>query len=294
MNNAKDNEDKIYIESKISTPFTWVENNLIRSKKITYEGLGLYLTLRSFGRGIAYPSISTLGDWGKCGKDKLYRILGELIKSKLIIRRQRQKENGLFSRVEYRILSPSEDYFQAFSEFTNQQNLDNRQSQPYREKPHTVKPDTENPPRIRIINNESKKNKIKTWGKHDTAPLLTDYLAELKQYQRKISESEKATKQIIDSMSESKITKDIEKIIKTKKLDKLGLDFETQKFMGLKYLGAEIMTQNNKKNNEENNNNLSAVTEVFNIGFDEKTTKLRENNIRKELAFYRKYYGCDK
>lgn len=239
MNNAKDN-DKIYIENKISTPFTWIENNLIRSKKITYDALGLYLTLRSFGHGIAYPSVATLCSWGKCGKDKLYRILAELIKSKLIIRRQKQKENGLFSRVEYRILSPSEDYFQAFSEFTNQQNLDNRQSQPYREKPHTVKPDTENPPLIRTINNKNKKNKnnIKTWGKEDTAP-LTDYLAELKQYKRKISESEKATRKITDNMSESEIANNINRIIQTKKLDKIELDFEIQKFMALKYLAIE-------------------------------------------------------
>ena len=286
MKQKKDNEDKIYIENKISTPFTWIENNLIRSKKITYEGLGLYLTLRSFGHGIAYPSIATLCLWGRCGKDKLYRILAELIKLKLIIRRQKQKENGLFSKVEYRILSPSEDYFQAFSEFTNQQNLDNRQSQPYREKPHTVKPDTENPPLIRI-NNKSKKNNnnIKTWGKKDTAP-QTGYLANLKQYNLKISESEKATRKIIDSMPESEIANNINRIIQTKKLDKIELDFEVQKFMALKYLATEIMTQNNKKN--------SAVTEVFNIGFDEKTTKLRENNIRKELAFYRKYYEYDK
>ncbi|MCL4322596.1 MAG: helix-turn-helix domain-containing protein [Deltaproteobacteria bacterium] len=150
--------ENITFENKISTPFTWVENELIRSKSLSLEAIGLYLILRSFG-GTSYPSIKYLCELGMVGRDKLYRTMNELIKTKLLLKKQQHKTAGKFSRTIYRILSLNDNYEEIYKEFmgdepVNPQTLDNAKSQPCPEKPYTVKPYTENPPLIRIIDKE--------------------------------------------------------------------------------------------------------------------------------------------
>ena len=150
-------EEKITFENKITAPFTWVENDLLRSKSLSLEAIGLYMILRSFG-GTPYPSIEYLCSLGKVGRDKLHRIINELIETKLLLKKQK-RQNGSFSRTIYRILSVSDDYKIIYKEFIgeeleNQQTLDNAKSYPCPEKPSTVKPSTVNPLLIRIIDKE--------------------------------------------------------------------------------------------------------------------------------------------
>ena len=151
-------EEKITFENKITTPFTWVENDLIRSKSLSLEAIGLYLILRSFG-GTSYPSVDYLCGLGKTGRDKLFRVINELIEAKLLLRKQGHNTGGKFSKTIYRIISLNDNYEKIYKEFIGEesikpQTLDNSQSQPCPEKPYTVKPYTENPTLIRIIDKE--------------------------------------------------------------------------------------------------------------------------------------------
>jgi hypothetical protein len=123
--------EQIKFENKIKAPFTWVENNVIRSKSLSAEEIGLYLILRSFGEKI-YPSIDYLVDLTKIKKKKLYACLKTLIKAKLLIRKQTKKGKE-FANVEYRILSINDDYEKIYKEFTgedlkNPQTFDNTKS----------------------------------------------------------------------------------------------------------------------------------------------------------------------
>ena len=154
-------KEKITIENRITQPFTWVENELIRSRKLTYEALGLYITLRSYGPGTAYPSIKHLCNLGGVGRDKIYRILNDLEAAKLIIRRQRRGNNGLYLRhgIEYRILSPRDNYNQTSADFTGRQLPTDITSHPCPEKPYTDKPCTENRTLSISINNQEPKIK---------------------------------------------------------------------------------------------------------------------------------------
>ena len=160
-------KEKITIENRITQPFTWVENELIRSRKLTYEALGLYVTLRSYGPGTAYPSITYLCKLGGSGRDKIYRILNNLEAAKLIIRRRRRGNNGLYLRhgIEYRILSPHDNYNQTFTDFTGRQlptdiTSHPRPEKPYVDKPHVDKPHVENRTlSISSINNQEPKIK---------------------------------------------------------------------------------------------------------------------------------------
>ncbi|MCL4321997.1 MAG: hypothetical protein M1478_04530 [Deltaproteobacteria bacterium] len=122
---------QIKFTNKIKTPFTWVENDLIRSKSLSAEELGLYIILRSFGENI-YPSVDYLVDLTKIGKKKLYFDLNQLIAAKLLLRKQ-TKKGKVFSSVEYRILSLNDNYEEIYKEFIgeeplNPQTLDNSQS----------------------------------------------------------------------------------------------------------------------------------------------------------------------
>ena len=146
-------EEKITFENKIATPFTWVENDLIRSKSLSLEAIGLYLILRSFG-GTSYPSVNYLCSLGKTGRDRLWRIMNELIENKLPLRKQEHRTGGKFSKTIYRIISLNDNYEEIYKEFMgeehkNLQTLDNSQSQPRTENPCTA-----NPTLIRIIDKE--------------------------------------------------------------------------------------------------------------------------------------------
>jgi hypothetical protein len=159
-------EEKIIFENKIAAPFTWVENDLIRSKSLSLEAMGLYLMLRSFG-GISYPSIQYLCEHGKVGRNKLYRIMNELIEGKLLLKKQEHKNAGKFSKTLYRILSLNDNYEEIYKEFIgeeplNQQSIDNTESQPCPQKPYTVLRYTVNQPLIRIIDNKNQNTIIHT------------------------------------------------------------------------------------------------------------------------------------
>jgi hypothetical protein len=128
-------EQKIKFTNKIKTPFTWVENDLIRSKSLSAEEIGLYVILRSFGEYI-YPSADYLSDLARMGKKKLYKTIKALINAKLLIRKQTKKSNNkVFSNIEYIILSPNDNYEEIYKKFTgkepkNLQTLDDSQSEP--------------------------------------------------------------------------------------------------------------------------------------------------------------------
>ena len=153
-------EEKITFENKIATPFTWVENDFLRSKSLSLEAIGLYMILRSFG-GTSYPSVNYLCSLGKTGRDRLWRIMNELIENKLLLRKQEHRTGGKFSKTIYRIISLNDNYEEIYKEFIgeehrNLQTLDNSQSQPC----------TENPTLIRIIDKkESFKEKNRTQKK---------------------------------------------------------------------------------------------------------------------------------
>jgi hypothetical protein len=151
-------EEKITFENKIATPFTWVENDLLRSKSLSLEAIGLYMILRSFG-GTSYPSVDYLCSLGKTGRDRLWRVMNELIAARLLLRKQEHRTGGKFSKTIYRIISLNDNYEEIYKEFIGEelekpQTLDNDQSQPCTEKPCTVLPCTENPTLIRIIDKE--------------------------------------------------------------------------------------------------------------------------------------------
>ena len=126
---------QITFTSKIKVPFTWVENDLIRSKSLSAEEIGLYVILRSFGEYI-YPSADYLSDLARMGKKKLYKTIKALINAKLLIRKQTKKSNNkVFSNIEYIILSSNDNYEEIYKEFTGEepkalQTLDNSQSEP--------------------------------------------------------------------------------------------------------------------------------------------------------------------
>ena len=111
--------EQIKFENKIKAPFTWVENNIIRSKSLGAEEIGLYVILRSFGENI-YPSVDYLAALTKMKKKKLYACLKTLINAKLLIRKQ-TKKGKVFSNIEYRILSFTDDYEEAYKEFTGKE-----------------------------------------------------------------------------------------------------------------------------------------------------------------------------
>lgn len=135
------------LESRINTLFTWIENSIIRSKKISLEGLGLYLILRSFAghRGAtAHPSIGYLCDLASCGKDKLRAAMQELIDGGLLEKKQIKDEKGVFSRNVYILLDVAAPQ--------NPQTPENSESYPCSGFPATGEPTTEIPPQKRIIN----------------------------------------------------------------------------------------------------------------------------------------------
>jgi hypothetical protein len=111
--------EQIKFENKIKAPFTWVENDIIRSKSLGAEEIGLYVILRSFGNNI-YPSVDYLAALTKMKKKKLYTCLKTLINAKLLIRKQ-TKKGKVFSNIEYRILSFTDDYEEAYKEFTGKE-----------------------------------------------------------------------------------------------------------------------------------------------------------------------------
>ncbi len=111
------NEQKIVFHNRIKDPFTIVDNRLARLNSLSYEAKGLYLTLKSFGATI-YPSIKYLMDLGGgIGKNRLYKILDELIKNKLIIRRQTRGKKGFMGKTEYILLSLDDNYAEIYRQF---------------------------------------------------------------------------------------------------------------------------------------------------------------------------------
>ena len=149
---------EVIFRNRIKNPFTWVENDLVRLKSLSYEAKGLYLTLKSFGDNI-YPSIDYLCGLGNIGKNKLYRILDELLEKKLIMRKRTRGKKGLLGKTEYMLLSPTDNYEEAYKEFTgedpkNPQTLENTKSYPRPQNPDVDNPDVDFETIKRIIDKE--------------------------------------------------------------------------------------------------------------------------------------------
>lgn len=154
------NDKKVAFHNRIKDPFTIVDNRLARAKSLSYEAKGLYLTLKTFG-GTIYPSIKYLmGLGGGIGKNRLYKILDELIESKLIIRRQIRGKKGYMGRTEYMLLSLDDDYNGIYQEFTtfkepeNPQTPVNTKSYPCPQNRDTDNRDTDFGTQRRIIDKE--------------------------------------------------------------------------------------------------------------------------------------------
>jgi hypothetical protein len=115
-------DQKVKIGNKIKTPFTWVENDLIRSKSLSAEEIGVYYTFISLSDndGLIFNTLKELCTYGKCGKDKLNRIIDSLIKKKLLLKIRLNKKSNFF-----RVIFPDENYetvknnFQKYANRTN-------------------------------------------------------------------------------------------------------------------------------------------------------------------------------
>ena len=283
-------EEKITFENKIATPFTWVENELLRSKSLSLEGIGLYMILRSFG-GTSYPSVNYLCSLGKTGRDRLWRVMNELIAARLLLRKQEHMTGGKFSKTIYRIISLNDNYEEIYKEFIGeelekQQTPNNSQSQPCTEKPCTVLPCTENPTLIRIIDKEESFKEKKSHTKKEEEVVCEEIekqiekIKEIRLYQN--SEDWILKNQIIKYG-----TKEVLKAAKY--LDEAYKNIQVRNPAGLL-----ITTLRNKLYSEiqENNknNNINADVEKLNMqyrGFEvyenEKITEI--SNIGARIAF---------
>lgn len=113
---------QITFTSKIKAPFTWVENDLIRSKSLSAEEIGLYYTFISLSDndGFIFNTLRELCTYGKCGKDKMNRIINGLIEKKLLLKIRLNKKSIFF-----RVIFPDENYetvknnFQKYANRTN-------------------------------------------------------------------------------------------------------------------------------------------------------------------------------
>ena len=282
-------EEKITFENKINTPFTWVENDLIRSKSLSLEAIGLYLILRSFG-GTSYPSVDYLCSLGKTGRDRLWRVMNELIAARLLLRKQAHRTGGKFSKTIYRIIGLNDNYEEIYKEFIGEelekpQTLNNSQSQPCTEKPCTAKPCTENPTLIRIIKEEESVNKEKSHTKEEAV-------------------CEEEIKKQIEKIKEIRLYQNSEDWILKNQIIKYGTKevLKAAKYLDEAYkniqvrnpAGLLITTLRNKLYSEiqENNknNNINADVEKLNMqyrGFEvyenEKITEI--SNIGGRIAF---------
>jgi hypothetical protein len=228
---------------------------------------------------------------GKAGRDKLFRVINELIEAKLLLRKQGHNTGGKFSKTIYRIISLNDNYEKIYKEFIGEesikpQTLDNSQFQPCPEKPYTVKPYTENPTLIRIIKEEESVNKEKSHTKEEEESVCEEIekqiekIKEIRLYQN--SEG---------WVLKNQITKYGKEVLKAAKyLDEAYKNIQVRNPAGLL-----ITTLRNKLYSEiqENNknNNINADVEKLNMqyrGFEVyENEKIKEIlNIGGRIAFY--------
>lgn len=107
---------QIKFTNKIKTPFMWVENDLIRSKSLSAEEIGAYYIFMSISdnSGIVFETLRELSTYGKCGKDRMNRIINELIKKKLLLKIRLNKKSNIF-----RVIFPDENYETVKNNFQN-------------------------------------------------------------------------------------------------------------------------------------------------------------------------------
>lgn len=136
-------------------------------------------TLSWEARGMLAYLLSKPDDWEvrpadlqqQCGRDRVYRVLKELIAAGYIVYEHIRRDDGVFSAAEYRVYeTPQTDNF-------------GKPDAPRPEKPDTVKPDTEKPDTYII---ESQQNREKNRGEskppRKSDPLLDSARTDLAEY----------------------------------------------------------------------------------------------------------------
>ena len=91
-----------------------IENDFIRSKSLSAAEIGAYYIFLSISdnSGIVFETLRELCTYGKCGKDKLNRIIDSLIKKKLLLKIRWNKKSNIF-----RVIFPDENYETVKKEF---------------------------------------------------------------------------------------------------------------------------------------------------------------------------------
>lgn len=88
---------------KYNTPFTMIENRIIRNKSLTVYQKMVFITLCSYANdnNICFPSYQTIADVVGCSRRKVIDIIKELVSLNLIIKHQ----NGNTASNEYEIVT---------------------------------------------------------------------------------------------------------------------------------------------------------------------------------------------
>jgi hypothetical protein len=275
-------EEKITFENKITTPFTWVENDLLRSKSLSLEAIGLYMILRSFG-GTSYPSVDYLCSLGKTGRDRLWRVMNELIAARLLLRKQEHRIGGKFSKTIYRIISLNDSYEEIYKEFIGEelekpQTLDNSQSQPCTEKPCTVLPCTENPTLIRIIDKEESFKEKKHTQKKEEEGVCENKIKKLIEKIKEIKLYRNSEAGVLENL----ITRYGEEVLKAA----IYIEDVNKKITVRNPEGLLITTLRNKLYSEiqedNKNNNINADIEKLNMQY--RGLEVYENEKITEIA----------
>jgi hypothetical protein len=286
------NEKKVAFHNRIKDPFTIVDNRLARLKSLSYEAKGLYLTLKTFG-GIIYPSIKYLTDLGGgIGKNRLYKILDELLENKLIIRRQIRGKKGYLGRTEYMLLALDDDFDEIYKEFTgkepeNPQTPVNTKSYPCPQNRDTDNRDTDFGTQRRIIDKEDLFNEKEPHTQKEGEGVCEN---EIKKQIKKIKEIK------LYQNSEAEVLKNLitqygEEVLKAVAY----IEDVNKKITVRNPEGLLIATLRNKLYSEiqENNKNNNINADVEKLNMQYRGFKVYENekikeilNIGGRIAFY--------
>lgn len=142
--------------------WTSVPNSLLRSPKLSMEARWLWSYFNSHSDNFK-PSFATIQAAAGCGRDRLYKILNELIEAGLLHREQEEQVGGKFGVTTYSLMFPQ------VIPLTENPEADpaSRTEIPYTEAPLTDPPYTADPTHKK--NNSKKTNEKKTNEKNTPA-----------------------------------------------------------------------------------------------------------------------------
>ena len=85
-------ERKVYVKIKYNTPFTMIENKVIRSSLLTIYQKLIYIALCSYANdsNICFPSYKTIAAAVGCSRRKVIDSIKELVDLKLIVKHKSQ------------------------------------------------------------------------------------------------------------------------------------------------------------------------------------------------------------